>query len=298
MQQHLWRRGLVLGLALAAACSSPDNGSRALSEVGQSPPEAAPEASGALTRVAAARPADVSIPPGCSSLLSPPFASAPPATLRGSGPWQRCGAFGAGGVQEIRVAAGAARAVVVSYAGDAYVLTLPGLQLVQRFSHASGRAAYAAISADGTRVATLNDIAGQVAIWDADSGALLREIARTPAWPSYAVGTADLAFSSDGTRLAVASARHLDVYDVATGAPLPISLRTDGDNGNRLAFVDGDRRLAVVDFGFYGNGPYTGGTRVDVMDADTGDNRVTLPANYFVPVPGQESDSDCPAPTV
>jgi WD40 repeat protein len=277
-------------LLLVVACADEPRVSTPLSVSGD--PGAAPREPSVGAAAPAASPA-VADPPACASVLTPPVpANVPIELTNAAGSWQRCGAYGSGPAKVMRVAAGGTRAVVTTGSGDAFVLSFPDLALVGAFAHGTGRAGYAALSPDGRTLATLDDRIGMVGVWDVDSHALVRAFRRDPAWPSYTSDTADLAFSSDGTRLAIGSITGIDVYDLTSGTPLPISLRSDTGTANRLAFVAGDTRLAVATYGLYGNGPYLGGIRVDLMDADTGDHRVTLPATYGVAVPIMAASRD------
>ena len=263
--------------AQAALADEPDAGATS-ADAASAPSDAAPSID------APASDAGASLPLGCASVLTPGMDPDLAIALRADGPWQRCGAYGSGPARVMRSSANGARAIVVTASGDAFVVTLPGLARIAGFAVGSGRIGYAALSPDGRVAATLDDISGLLAIWDVDAQTLTRVIRRAPAWPSYSNTSADLAFSSDGARLAVASAQHLEVYDVATGQARPISTRSDVGNGNKLAFVAGDTRLAVATYSWHGNGPYLTGGSVDVMDADTGDHRITLPVQVTVAV--------------
>ena len=224
--------------------------------------------------------AAVAEPPGCSSVLTPAMNSSVPSSLSADGPWQRCGAYGAGPAKVMRVAADGSRAVVVTASGDAFVLGVPELTLVGRFEHGEGRIAYAALSPDGRTLATLDDRAGKLALWDVDAHALRHVRDVQHAWPTYASDTGDVVFSSTGAKVAAASGTQLAVFDVATGAPYPINDVPDQGTHRGLAFVADDTRLALNGFGFYGNGPYIAYGGVELVDAETGANRVLLPAEY------------------
>lgn len=281
-------------VAFMAACSFDSDNRMSPEEVsdpgGNATVEASPS-SAAPAPVAAAADPDMSLPPGCASVLTPEMSTGP-AELRADGPWQRCGAYGTGRPLQMRFAADGARAILVMSSGDAFVVTLPGLTRVATFHHGAGAIGFAALSPDGHTAATLEDEAGQVAIWDVDTGALVRVLRRAPAWPSYRGESGDLAFSSTGELLAVGSAGHLDVYEVATGEPRPISSRSDIGSVGGVAFVAHDTRLAIMRYGFFGNGPYMGGTEVDLVDATTGAHLVELPAPYFVATPLMAASRD------
>jgi WD40 repeat protein len=164
------------------------------------------------------------------------------------------------------------------------VLDGPDLTSPRPFVHGSGRVTFAALSPDGATLATVNDLVGEVALWDVDSGALLRVISRAPSFPSlYDLG--DVAFSSDGSLLAVVGASDLDVYEVATGLPLPISARDDMGGGNRVAFVADDTRLVVGRFDFWGNGPYVGWGHVHILDPLSGALAQVLDVNMYIAIP-------------
>ena len=284
---------VALGVLLAAACadtSSTQNLVHYLADAGPSDPLDPCGDADAATGAADASPEPPETPL-CNAVLAPPLEPFLQPELLASGPWQRCGAYGSGAARVIRSSADGSRVAVVTDSGEAYVLLSPSLAQRGVFQHGSGRVGFAALSADGSRLATLNDVAGELAIWNVDTHELVRVIRRAPSWPSlYDLG--DMVFSADGTRLAVASSQHLEVYDVASGTPLPISYRDGIGNGMRLAFVAGDTRLAVVRHSFYGNGPYAGWGRIDVMDATTGANQVTLPASYHIQLPQLATSGD------
>jgi len=106
----------------------------------------------------------------------------------------------------------------------------------------------------------------------------LRVMQRPPLQGPSFYGLGDVAFSRDGRRVAVVSGSHVDVFDVATGAPLPISARTDLGGAMRVAFAASDDRLVLARFNYFGNGPFAGFGSVVVVDATTGDNLITLAA--------------------
>ncbi|HVV86828.1 MAG TPA: hypothetical protein VHE35_27510 [Kofleriaceae bacterium] len=195
--------------------------------------------------------------------------------LRPAG-WHRCGAYGSGGARVIATSADLGSAALVTDAGEAFVLDLPALHARGRFVHGLGRVTFAALSPDGATLATVEDPAGQVALWNVATGALEHVMTRPPApLPFYDIGGA--AFSPDGTRLAVGSSAGLTEYDVATGATVPLAA-DPAFMGSVLgvAYVDGGSRLLLVENGWYGNGPYVGGGNAYLVDAADGGNRVEL----------------------
>jgi WD40 repeat protein len=276
------RRFLLASIALCAACGddTPVLDDNDAPDAATDPN--APDGGGDRRDAAPTGDVDAAgpMPPGCAALVTPPPAGAAVPDALVAGAWYRCGALGSGAARVIRPAAGGSRAVVVTDAGDAFVLELPGLAAVGRFAHGTGRVSFAALSPDGALLATVNDEVGEVAIWEVATGELVRELARAPSSPSlYDLGGA--AFSSDGARLAVVSGKHLDVWEVATGAALPISSRDDLW-GSRVAFAAGDSRLVVARFDYWGNGPYAGWGHVDLVDADTGENQVRLAYAFHI----------------
>ena len=146
------------------------------------------------------------------------------------------------------------------------------------FSHGSGAISFVGLSPDGRLLATVDDPGARVGIWDVNRRQLVRVMQRPPLQGPSFYGLGDVAFSRDGRRVAVVSGSHVDVFDVATGAPLPISARTDLGGAMRVAFAAADDRLVLARFNYFGNGPFAGFGSVVVVDAATGDNLITLAA--------------------
>jgi WD40 repeat protein len=215
---------------------------------------------------------------GCDALLSPIIGARGPAALGASGPWQYCGAYGTGGAHLMKVSADSRRTALLTDSGQAWVLETDDFDSHGPFSHGNGRISFVGLSPDGRLLVTVDDPGARVGIWDVRRERLLRVLQRPPLQgPSY-FGLGDVAFSRDGRRVAVVSGSHIDVFDVASGTPLPISARTDLGGAMRVAFAASDDRLVLVRFNYFGNGPFAGFGFVDVVDAATGDNPITLAA--------------------
>ncbi|MFG1685340.1 NACHT domain-containing protein [Nonomuraea sp. NPDC049269] len=83
-----------------------------------------------------------------------------------------------------------------------------------------------AFSPDGTRLATATsggwsqDRRWEAEIWDAQTGVALQRLYEPAPGPQWAFGTRDVAFSSDGARLATAGHHITRVWDTGSGAAL------------------------------------------------------------------------------
>ncbi len=233
-------------------------------------------APGSIDAMSGSPDAGSSLPPGCDSLVTPsPSGTTIPSELRPSG-FYRCGGYGSGGARIIEPSRDQTSVALVTDAGDAYVLAATTLRERARFSEGHGRVTFAGLSADGSVLATVEDKAGEVALWNVSTGALLHVMPRTPAQlPFYDVGDVD--FAPDGARVAVGSSAGLNVYDVATGAA--VTFASDGSAMTsiaRVAYVADGARLLVVHNGWYGNGPYVGGGAAFLVDAADGGNPMRL----------------------
>jgi WD40 repeat protein len=217
-------------------------------------------------------------PDGCNARLSPVIGATGPAALGAGGPWQYCGAYGTGGAHLIKVSADSRRTAVLTDSGQAWVLDTGGFAARGPFSHGNGAISFVGLSSDGRLLATVDDPGARVGIWDVNRRRLLRVMQRPPLQGPSFYGLGDVAFSRDGRRVAVVSGSHVDVFDVVTGAPLPISARTDLGGAMRVAFAASDDRLVLARFNYFGNGPFAGFGFVVVVDAATGDNPITLAA--------------------
>jgi WD40 repeat protein len=220
---------------------------------------------------------------GCNVQLWPAVGLAP-AALAGAGPWQLCGAYGTGGAHLVSTSYDARRIALLTDAGQVWVLAAGSFEVLGVFAHGAGAVSFAGLSPDGTRLATVDDVEGRVALWSVASRQLLRVMTRPPAQPSY-FGLGAATFSHDGGRLAVVSAGHVDVFDLDAGAALPISSRRDLGGAMSVAFAAGDSRLVLGRFKYFGNGPYAGWGSVELVDATTGDNRVTLDKPFAIDLP-------------
>lgn len=293
--------GGLLGVVFLVACSD-SSGTQPLPHPGPDGGDATDAAPGsadaatatdAATAIDAANAIDAAPSPdagsvtGCTSLLRPPMN---PIETSAARPWHRCGGYGSGTARSLRIAANGSRVVAITDAGDAFVLAMPSLALVRTFTHANNRVSFAVLSADGSRLATVDDPHGEVAIWNVGTGALERTLVRSGAWPSL-YGLGEASFSPDGSHLAVISVDHLDVWDLATGNAEPISARTDLGGGMRVIWAGNDR-LAIARFTYWGNGPYSGYGKVDLLDARTGDHAVRLAYDFAIDLPALSVSSD------
>jgi hypothetical protein len=242
-----------------------------------------------VVRPLASEPADDAEPAppdasGCTVQLAPTVDPDVPSVLAAPGPWQLCGTYGTGRADLLTVSDDSRRLAMVTDSGQAWVLNARNFKLLGVFAHATGAVSFAGLSPDGKFLATVDDLAGRVAIWNVAKQKLLRVLTRPPASISY-YNLGALAFSHDGSKLAVVSVSHIDVFDTATGAPLPISARTDLGGAMSVAFAANDTRLVLGRFTYWGNGPYSGWGGADVLDAATGDNRVGLAKDFYIDLP-------------
>jgi WD40 repeat protein len=221
---------------------------------------------------------------GCNVQLAPTVGLPVPAVLAAAGPWQLCGTYGTGGAHLLTASYDSRRLALVTDSGQVWVLGARNFKLQGVFAHATGAVSFAALSPDGKLLATVDDVEGRVALWNVPKQKLVRVMVRPGSAPLY-YGLGAAAFSHDGARLAVVSNRHVDVFDVDTGAPLAISGRSDLGGAMSVAFAASDSRLVLGRFSYYGNGPYAGWGNVDLVDATTGDNRVTLDKPHHIQLP-------------
>ncbi|MEI6861533.1 MAG: hypothetical protein WCL04_04700, partial [Verrucomicrobiota bacterium] len=113
------------------------------------------------------------------------------------------------------------------------------------------RPASAAFSPDGARIVTLNSGGAGARMWDATTGAQLREFARDSG------SLRAVAFSPDGTRIATSTDNGIaHLWDAATGEPASdpmqqgettLALAFSADGANLLTFSRGDRAARVWD---------------------------------------------------
>ena len=269
-----WQRFRVRagGLAAAAAFLASGCEDAGRTSAGDEP-RAATIAAAALTAQDSAR---APAPGGCNARLMPAIGASGPAAVGAAGPWQYCGAYGTGGAHIIEPSADSGRTAVLTDSGQAWVLETNSFAAHGPFSHGNGAISFVGLSPDGRLLATVDDPGARVAIWDVKRRQLLRVMQRPPLQGPSFYGLGDVAFSRDGRRVAVVSGSHVDVFDVATGAPLPISARTDLGGAMRVAFAASDDRLVLARFNYFGNGPFAGFGFVVVVDAATGNNLVTL----------------------
>ena len=244
-----WRNGaLAMAALIVAGCSESSPIDAGATGAG------ADEVAGALAAGVTEEPAapDAS---GCNAQLAPTIDL--PVALSANGPWQLCGTYGTGGAHVIGTSYDSRRVALLTDSGQVWVMGAGNFKVQGVFAHATGSVTFAGLSPDGKLLATVDDPGGQVAIWNVGKQKLLRVIPRPPAQTSY-FGMGAVTFSHDGARVAVVSYTHVDVFDVATGAPLPISSRTDLGGAMSVAFAASDTRLVLGRFAYYGNGPYVG----------------------------------------
>jgi len=213
---------------------------------------------------------------GCDARLSPVIGERGPAALGASGPWQYCGAYGTGGAHIIATSADSGRTALLTDSGQAWVLDTNSFAAHGPFSQGNGAISFIGLSPDGRLLATVDDPGARVGIWDVRRRRLLRVMQRPPLQGPSFYGLGDVAFSSDGRQVAVVSGSHIDVFDVATGTPLPISARTDLGGAMQVAFAASDDRLVLARFNYFGNGPFAGFGSVFTVDAATGDDPIEL----------------------
>lgn len=174
----------------------------------------------------------------------------------------RCASMGPERGARAAVSADGARVAVITSSGTVRLFaTAPWSELVQ-LAAPRGRVDALAFSPDGARLATLSVETGDVTLWAAADGALVRDLGGADgsvieSW------RAALAWSADGTRLATSLG---NLFDVATGA----TVATFGARAaRRLAFLPGGAGQLFVDAEVrIGNSPLT--RRVSVVDLSTG----------------------------
>jgi WD40 repeat protein len=228
---------------------------------------------------------------GCNTRLAPTIGNASQAAFAANGPWQLCGTYGVGGAYVVKASDDGRRVALLTDSGQVWVLDARSFRLLGVFAHGDGPISLAGLSPDGRILATVDCPVGRVGLWDVESHTLLRVLFRPGAALTY-YGLGDVAFSSDGKRVAVVSVGHVDVFDTATGSPLPISGRTDVGGAMRVAFAAGDTRLVLARFRYWGNGPYAGWGSVDLVDVTTGDDLRHLDEDLSIDLPAISLSGD------
>ena len=171
--------------------------------------------------------------------------------------------------------------------GTVRLIATDGWREVVEIVSPIGRLDAAAFSPDGTQLAVMSAEAGEITVWDARDGALLRTLAGPPA-PTIDRNASALAFSSDGRRLATSLGT---IADIASGEsiqwtqsvryrspPPPYALAAnpqmlyDGTSARVLRFIAGDATLITEESYQIGNSPPT--VRIAAYDTTTGGGRV------------------------
>jgi hypothetical protein len=138
---------------------------------------------------------------------------------------------------------------------------------IARLVHTSEPIDAAAFSPDGKRLATVSSHLGQLAVWNADNGALLRVTPSAPAKDDFQLAAgAGVAFSSDGRRVATALGTIVDVDTGVTVALPPGAVR--GGRNYAIWFLAGDRIVAARTQ--YHSGDSWVGVVLEQFDARTG----------------------------
>jgi WD40 repeat protein len=141
-----------------------------------------------------------------------------------------------------------------------------GWREIARVVHSSEPINAAGFSPDGKRLATVSSHLGQLAVWNAEDGSLLR---LTPSDPATSVAGDDpgagVAFSSDGRRVASALGT---VVDVETGATVSLQGRVRVGANVEMWFLPGDRTVAALTW--YHSGDSWTGLVLEQFDAQSG----------------------------
>jgi WD40 repeat protein len=208
-----------------------------------------------------------------------------PLTLPPAAPGQqytRCATLGPEAEWQVTLSPSGNRLAAVTGAGTVRLVATDTWTDAQLASPL-GQMDAAAFSPDGTTLATLSFEMGQIALWRADDGALLRTFAAPPASGIDTTGGA-LGFSSDGRRLATSLGTVIDLQTgvsstwIAGLSPTavltlnPESLAFASPAGGSVAsiqFTAGDARLLVQTLYQVGNSPDS--TRIELRDPTTGE---------------------------
>jgi WD40 repeat protein len=159
---------------------------------------------------------------------------------------------------------------------DAGTLTPLGAPLLET----GGEVTALAFSPDGRTLAAVTR-SGMATVWDMESRSLRDGPFRVD--PSHAVG---VSISADGTMLATAGGGGVELWDLATGAPL--GHIGDGSAAGDVAFSPTEPLVAIIHEGWRAGGPVEGGGDAEIWDVARGSLvttlRVDVPGltNYFL----------------
>jgi WD40 repeat protein len=153
-----------------------------------------------------------------------------------------------------------------------------GWKEIAQLASPLGRIDSVAFSPDCTLLATLSSEMGEVTLWRAQDGALVRTFVAAPA-STIDGWAAALAFSSDGRRLAISLGTVIDLAtgvmtDWRSGLPVQFTLAVNPQNlglgvaVSQLRFTAGDRLLFIETEYQVGNSPAS--TRLSLRDPGTG----------------------------
>jgi virginiamycin B lyase len=221
------------------------------------------------------------------------FALSPALHLAPAAPgqqYQRCDTLGPDRGWQVSLSSDARRLAARTSAGTVRLLaTEGGWREIAQLASPLGRIDAVAFSPDDTLLAVLSSEMGQVTLWRAQDGALVRMFAAPPASTIDSSGSA-LAFSSDGRRLAISLGTFLGegtdpggtiidlvtggMTDWRTGLPVHFALAVNPENLSlgvaipQLRFTAGDRLLFVDTEYQLGNSPTS--TRLSLRDPATG----------------------------
>ena len=179
-------------------------------------------------------------------------------------PFRRCGTLGEIATRVTFSPDGRRLAVLAGEALHLYDTT--GWREIARVVHSSEPINAAGFSPDGKRLATVSSHLGQLAVWNAEDGSLLR---LTPSDPATSVAGVDpgagVAFSSDGRSVASALGT---VVDVETGATVSLQGRVRAGANVEMWFLPGDRTVAALTW--YHSGDSWSGFVLEQFDAQSG----------------------------
>jgi WD40 repeat protein len=209
-----------------------------------------------------------------------------PLTLAPTAPGQaytRCGTLGPEGGWKVTLSPAGNRLAALTGAGTVRLIAAADswAELAQLASPL-GRMDAVAFSPDGATLATLSSEMGEVTLWSASDGRLLRAFAGPPT-SGVETTSAALAFSSDGGRLATSLGTVIDLQSGVstswlTGAVSTVVLGTNPENVNAaspaggsvsfIRFTAGDARLLILTQYQIGNSPTS--ARLELRDPSTG----------------------------
>ncbi|HXU04730.1 MAG TPA: WD40 repeat domain-containing protein [Polyangia bacterium] len=202
--------------------------------------------------------------------------------------YTRCGSLGSERILHVALAPAGNRLAAITGAGTVRLVATDNWTEVAQFASPLGRIDAVAFSPDGASLATLSSEMGEVTLWRALDGVLVRAFAG-PSDSGVEGPDAAIAFSSDGRRLATSLATVIDlqtgvIASWLTGATSTPSLQVNPEDPFRgsspaggavtsIRFTAGDARLFVQTTYRVGNSPTT--TRLELRDPTTG-QRVVL----------------------